>query len=56
MDFRAISRLAATTIVLSGLIAGAGGAFAQTATAPATAPKPASAQQNAQPNAQQRAR
>lgn len=53
MDFRAISRLAATTIVLSGLIAGAGGAFAQTAIAPATAPKPAQSQQNAQPNAQQ---
>lgn len=53
MDFRAISRLAATTIVLSGLIAGAGGAFAQTATAPATAPKPAQPQQNVQPNAQQ---
>ncbi|WP_137156536.1 invasion associated locus B family protein [Rhizobium sp. FKL33] len=48
MDFRAISRLAATTIVLSGLIAGAGSALAQTATAPATAPKPAQPQQNAQ--------
>jgi invasion protein IalB len=48
MDFRAISRLAAATVVFSGLIACAGAAFAQTATAPATAPKPAQPQQSGQ--------
>jgi invasion protein IalB len=48
MDFRAISRFAAATVVFSGLIASAGGALAQTATAPAASTKPAQPQQTGQ--------